>query len=420
MTIMKIDKVDPQIAKLIAQEKERQKKGLILIPSENFVSPAVLQALGSVCTNKYAEGYPGKRYYSGNEYIDKIEIIAQERAKKIFHAQHANVQPYSGSPANLAVYLALAKPGDTIMGMSLAQGGHLTHGHKVNISGKLFNFVQYGVDKKSHLIDYNEIERLAKKYRPKIIVSGATAYSRIIKFKKIHQIAHKVGAISMADISHIAGLIIAKCHPSPLPFTDVVTTTTHKTLRGPRGAIIMSKKEYASAIDKMVFPGLQGGPHENNIAGIAVALKEASGKNFQKYGEQIIKNSKALAQSLKEQGLNLVSGGTDNHLVLIDLTKNEITGKKAEKILEKTGIYVNKNTIPYDTHSPFNPSGIRLGSPALTTQGFKEKEMKIIGELIAQVIHNINNPRILRQIKQKIKKLIISHDIRRKKNSRAN
>jgi len=420
MTIMKIDKVDPQIAKLIAQEKERQKKGLILIPSENFVSPAVLQALGSVCTNKYAEGYPGKRYYSGNEYIDKIEIIAQERAKKIFHAQYANVQPYSGSPANLAVYLALAKPGDTIMGMSLAQGGHLTHGHKVNISGKLFNFVQYGVDKKSHLIDYNEIERLAKKYRPKIIVSGATAYSRIIKFKKIHQIAHKVGAISMADISHIAGLIIAKCHPSPLPFTDVVTTTTHKTLRGPRGAIIMSKKEYASAIDKMVFPGLQGGPHENNIAGIAVALKEASGKNFQKYGEQIIKNSKALAQSLKEQGLNLVSGGTDNHLVLIDLTKNEITGKKAEKILEKTGIYVNKNTIPYDTHSPFNPSGIRLGSPALTTQGFKEKEMKIIGELIAQVIHNINNPRILRQIKQKIKKLIISHDIRRKKNSRAN
>ena len=417
---MEINKVDPQIAKLISQEKKRQNKGLILIPSENFVSPAVLQALGSICTNKYAEGYPGKRYYSGNKYIDEIERIAQERAKKIFHAQCANVQPYSGSPANLAVYLALAKPGDTIMGMSLSQGGHLTHGHKVNISGKLFNFIQYGVDKKTHLIDYNQIERLAKKYRPKIIVSGATAYSRIIKFKKIHQIAHKIGAISMADISHIAGLIIAKCHPSPLPFTDVVTTTTHKTLRGPRGAIIMSKKEYAPAIDKMVFPGLQGGPHENNIAGIAVALQEASTKSFQKYGEQIIKNSKALTRSLKNQGLNLVSGGTDNHLVLIDLTKNKITGKKAEKSLEEVRIYVNKNTIPYDTRSPFNPSGIRLGTPALTTQGFKEREMKIIGKLIAQTIHNINNPKTLKQVKQKVKELIISHDIRRQKNSRAN
>ncbi len=415
-----INKVDPQIAKLISQEKRRQKKGLVLIPSENFVSSAVLEAIGSICTNKYAEGYPGKRYYSGNKYIDKIEIIAQERAKKIFHAQHANVQPYSGSPANLAVYLALAQPGDTIMGMSLAQGGHLTHGHKVNISGKLFNFIQYGVDKKTHLINYEEIEKLAKKHRPKIIVSGATAYSRIIKFKKIHQIAHKIGAISMADISHIAGLIVAKCHPSPLPFTDVVTTTTHKTLRGPRGAIIMSKKEYASAIDKMVFPGLQGGPHENNIAGIAVALKEASNKSFRKYGEQIIKNSKALAQSLKEQELNLVSGGTDNHLVLIDLTENKITGKQAEKVLEETRIYVNKNTIPYDTRSPFNPSGIRLGTPALTTQGFKEKEMRIIGKLIAQTIHNIDKPKILKQIKRKVKELIISHDIRRQKNSRKN
>ena len=410
---MEINKVDPQIAKLISQEKRRQKKGLVLIPSENFVSPAILEAIGSICTNKYAEGYPNKRYYSGNKYIDKIEIIAQERAKKIFHAEHANVQPYSGSPANLAVYLALAQPGDTIMGMSLSQGGHLTHGHKVNISGKLFNFIQYGVDKKTHLIDYNEIEKLARKYKPKIIVSGATAYSRIIKFKKIHQIARKVGAISMADISHIAGLIIAKCHPSPLPFTDVVTTTTHKTLRGPRGAIIMCKEKYASAIDKMVFPGLQGGPHENNIAGIAVALKEASSKNFQKYGEQVIKNSKALAQSLKKQGLNLVSGGTDNHLVLIDLTKNKITGKQAEKALEEIGIYVNKNTIPYDVRSPFNPSGIRLGTPALTTQGFKEKEMEIIGQLIAQTIHNIDNPKTLKQIKQKVKKLIISHDIKR-------
>lgn len=410
---MEINKVDPQIAKLISQEKLRQKNGLILIPSENFVSSAVLEALGSVCTNKYAEGYPGKRYYSGNKYIDQIEKIAQERAKEIFHAECVNVQPYSGSPANLAVYLALAKPGDTIMGMSLSQGGHLTHGHKVNISGKLFNFVQYGVCPDTQLIDYDEIEKIAQKYHPKIIVSGATAYSRIINFKKIHQIAQKVGAISMADISHIAGLIVAKCHPSPLPFTDIVTTTTHKTLRGPRGAMIMSKKQYASAIDKMVFPGLQGGPHENNIAGIAVALKEASSKSFQKYGEQIIKNSQALAESLKKQGLDIVSGGTDNHLILIDLTNNKITGQEAEESLEKAEIYVNKNTIPNDPRSPLNPSGIRLGTPALTTLGFKEKEMKIIGELIGQIIHNINSPQILENVKQKVKKLINSHDSKR-------
>jgi len=410
---MEINNIDPQIAKLISQEKKRQEKGLILIPSENFVSLAVLQALGSICTNKYAEGYPNKRYYSGNKYIDKIETIARERAKKIFHAQHANVQPYSGSPANLAVYLALAQPGDTIMGMNLAQGGHLTHGHKVNISGKLFNFIQYGVDKKTYLINYSEIEKLAKKYRPKIIVSGATAYSRIIKFKKIHQIAHKIGAISMADISHIAGLIIAKCHPSPLPFTDVVTTTTHKTLRGPRGAIIMCKKKYASAIDKMVFPGMQGGPHENNIAGIAVALKEASRPDFKKYGQQIVKNAKTLAQALKNKGLNLVSGSTDNHLILIDLTDAGITGKQAENALEKVGIYVNKNMIPYDTRSPFNTSGIRLGTPALTTRGFKEREMKIIGELISQVIYNFNNQKILNKVKGKVKELTHSHVIKR-------
>ncbi|OQX71252.1 serine hydroxymethyltransferase [Candidatus Parcubacteria bacterium 4484_255] len=410
---MEINNVDPQIAKLISQEKKRQEKGLILIPSENFVSLAVLEALGSICTNKYAEGYPNKRYYSGNKYIDKIETIARERAKKIFHAQHANVQPYSGSPANLAVYLALAQPGDTIMGMSLAQGGHLTHGHKVNISGKLFNFIQYGVDKKTYLINYSEIEKLAEKYRPKIIISGATAYPRIIKFKKIHQIARKIGAISMADISHIAGLIIAKCHPSPLPFTDVVTTTTHKTLRGPRGAIIMCKKKYASAIDKMVFPGMQGGPHENNIAGIAVALKEASRPDFKKYSQQIVKNAKTLAQALKNKGLNLVSGNTDNHLILIDLTDAGITGKQAENALEKVGIYVNKNMIPYDTRSPFNPSGIRLGAPALTTRGFKEREMKIIGELISQVIYNFNNQKILNKVKEKVKELTYSHVIKR-------
>ncbi len=408
---MTLKKTDPQIAKSLQKEINRQKQGLELIPSENFVSKAVLKALGSPLTNKYSEGYPGKRYYGGNQFIDEVESLAIARAKKLFKAQHANVQPYSGSPANLEIYFALLRPGDRIMGMSLAHGGHLTHGHKVNLSGKIFDFIQYGVDSKTHLIDYNQVEKLAKKYKPKIIISGATAYPRIIKFKKFHQIAQKIGAISMADIAHIAGLIIAGIHPSPFPFTDIVTTTTHKTLRGPRGAMIMSKKKYAQIIDKMVFPGMQGGPHNHTTAAIAVALKEASKPSFKKYAQQIVKNAKVLAQTLKQQGLDLVSGGTDNHLILVDLTKTQVTGKQAEKALEKVEIYVNKNMIPYDLRTPFNPSGIRLGTPALTTRGFKQKDMKVIGQLIAQVIYNIDNPQILKKVRTTVKQLTQKHPL---------
>ncbi|MBL7053654.1 serine hydroxymethyltransferase [Patescibacteria group bacterium] len=396
---------DLKIQKLIKQEKQRQTNGLVLIASENFVSNNVLKTIGSILSNKYSEGYPQKRYYTGNQFIDKIEQVAIERAKAIFNVQHANVQPYSGSPANLAVYFALLKPGDKIMGMSLSGGGHLTHGHKVNLSGKIFDFIQYNVDPKTHLINYDEVERLAIKHKPKIIISGATAYPRIIKFKRFHQIAKKIGAISMADISHIAGLIIGQCHPSPAPYTDIITTTTHKTLRGPRGAIIMCKHKYAAKIDKMIFPGMQGGPHNNTMAGIAVALKEASQPNFKKYAKQVVKNAKALAQELKRQGLNLISNNTDNHLILINLINTNITGQQAELALEKTNIYVNKNIIPYDKQNPFNPTGIRLGTPALTTMGFREKEMKIIGKLIAKVIYNIDNKKILKEVKKRVSKL---------------
>lgn len=408
---MDLKKTDPLISNLIKKEIKRQKQGLELIPSENFVSLAVLKALGSPLTNKYSEGYAGKRYYGGNEFIDQIESLTIARAQKLFKAPYVNVQPYSGSPANLAVYFGLLKPGDTIMGMNLAHGGHLTHGHKVNLSGKIFNFVQYGVDPKTHLIDYNQIEKLARIHRPKLIVSGATAYPRIIKFKKIAQIAQKVKALSMADIAHIAGLIIGQVHPSPFPFTDIVTTTTHKTLRGPRGAMIMSKKEFAPQIAKSIFPGMQGGPHNHTTAAIAVALKEAAAPKFKTYAHQIIKNAQVLAESLKEQGLKLISNGTDNHLILIDLTPTTMTGKQAEKILEQTGIYVNKNMIPYDPRSPFNPSGIRLGTPALTTRGFKEKEMKIIGKLIAQVIYHADKNSVLKKVSAQVKALTLKHPL---------
>jgi len=402
---MNLKNTDPQIAKSLQKEINRQRQGLELIPSENFVSEAVLKALGSPLTNKYSEGYSGKRYYGGNQFIDEIESLAIDRAKKLFNAQHVNVQPYSGSPANLEVYFSFFKPGDTIMGMNLAHGGHLTHGHPVNLSGKIFNFIQYGVDKKNHLIDYDQVEKLAKKYKPKIIISGATAYPRIIKFKKFHDIAQKVGALSMADIAHIAGLIIGKAHPSPFPFTDIVTTTTHKTLRGPRGAMILCKEKYGQIIDKTVFPGMQGGPHNHTTAAIAVALKEASKPSFKTYVHQIVKNAKTLAQTLKDNGLNLVSNGTDNHLILIDLIKTNVTGKQAEKALEQVGIYVNKNMIPYDPKTPFNPSGIRLGTPALTTRGMKQTQMKLVGKLIAQVIYNIDNKQILKKVSQEVKQL---------------
>lgn len=404
-----LQKIDPQISQLIKKEAQRQKNGLNLIASENFVSLAVSQALASVCTNKYAEGYPSQRYYSGNQYIDEIEKLAQKRAQKLFQAECVNVQPYSGSPANLAVYLALAQPGDTILGMSLSHGGHLTHGHPVNLSGKLFNFIQYKVNPQTQRINYQEIEELAQKHRPRIIVSGATAYPRIINFEKIHQISQKVKAISMADISHIAGLVVTQNHPSPLPFTDVVTTTTHKTLRGPRGALIMCKKQYSERINRMVFPGMQGGPHENNIAAIAVALQEASTLAFQKYSKQIIKNAQVLAQTLQKKGIKLVTNGTDNHLLLVDLRAHSIKGKEAEGLLEKAKIYVNKNAIPYDSQSPLNPSGLRMGTPALTTQGFQEKEMKKIGEIIALLLNNPFDSKILKKSQEQIKKIIKIH-----------
>ncbi len=395
---MKLKKTDSQIAKLIEKEIERQKTSLEMIPSENHTSPAVREALGSVLTDKYAEGYPRKRYYAGLKFYDKIETLCQERAKKLFKVAHVNVQPYSGSPANLAVYFAVCEPGDTIMGMSLPHGGHLTHGWKVSFSGKYFKSVQYGVDKETNLLNYQEIEELAKKVKPKLIWVGATAYPRIFNWRKLGKIADSVGAYLAADIAHIAGLIVAGVHPSPVPFVHIVTTTTHKTLRGPRGGMIMvtekglkKNPELAKKIDRSIFPGLQGGPHENNIAAIAVCLKEASKPAFKRYGKQIVKNSKTLASELLKYGFNLITNGTDNHLILIDLRNKGVLGPEAQDRLEKAGITVNKNSIPFDPNPPFKPSGIRLGTPAITTRGMKEKEMKLIAFWINDVIADAKN-----------------------------
>jgi len=394
---------DPEIARLIMGEQKRLQDGLELIPSENYISKAVREALGSVLTNKYSEGYPMKRYYGGNEFIDKVELLAIERAKKIFGAEHVNVQPYSGSPANIEIMFALLNPGDKVMGMSLAHGGHLTHGHPVNFTGKTYHFVQYGVDEKTELLDYSAIRKLALQERPKMIISGATAYSRIIDFNEFQKIADEVGAIHLADISHISGLIIGKEHPSPFPFTDVVMTTTHKTLRGPRGAMILCKEKYAQQIDKAVFPGMQGGPHNHVTAAIAVALKEASTPEFKEYAHQIVKNAKALANELTEQGLRLVSGGTDNHLMLVDLSKEGCTGKEAELALDEIGITANKNMVPFDKKTPFNPSGIRIGTPAITTRGMKSGEMKEIAGIIVSAIRNHKDS----QIKENLRKQVL-------------
>lgn len=384
---------DNQLFDLIKNEAKRQKEGLELIPSENYTSAAVLEANGSILTNKYSEGYPGKRYYGGQVWIDKIENLAQDRALKLFNLDpkvwHVNVQPYSGSPANAEVYFALANFGDTMMGMNLTMGGHLTHGHPVSFSGRAYKFVQYGVKKSDQTIDYDEVLKIAIKSKPKLIVSGATAYPRLIDFKKFGLIAKKVGALHMADISHIAGLITAGVHPSPFPYADIVTTTTHKTLRGPRGAIIFCRKEYADAIDKAVFPGFQGGPHEHTIAAKAVAFNEAVQPSFKEYGQQIIKNSKALSDQLIKHGFKLVTGGTDNHLLLIDLTNKGIPGKVAQEVLDSIGITLNKNTVPYETRSPFDPSGIRLGTPALTTRGMKEKELKMVADYISTALNAV-------------------------------
>lgn len=401
--------VDPQIYELIKEEERRQKDVLEMIPSENYTSKAVMEALGSVLTNKYSEGYPKKRYYQGNRIVDEVELLAQERAKKLFGVPHANVQPYSGSPANSAVYFALLQPfKDKIMGLSLAFGGHLTHGSPVSISGKYYKTVSYTLGKDG-LLDYNELERLALAEKPKIIVCGFTAYPRVIDFKKFGQIADKIGAYLLADISHITGLVIAGVHPSPVPYSHIVMTTTHKTLRGPRGAIIMvtekglkKDSELGSKIDKAVFPGLQGGPHDNQTAAVAVCLKEASSLLFKRYGQQIVANAKKLADALINYDFNLVSGGTDNHLMLIDLRNKKVNGAIAALALEVAGIVLNKNAVPFDTMPPFYPSGIRLGTPAITTRGMREKEMvkvaqwldRAIGEVKGEQLPNTKEERI--------------------------
>lgn len=377
---------DPEIAKVLEDERSRQTDKIELIASENFVSPRVLEAQGSVLTNKYAEGYPGKRYYGGCEHVDVAENIARDRACKLFGADHANVQPHSGASANEGVYLAVLKPGDTVLGMSLAHGGHLTHGSPVNISGLYFNFVHYGVDKETEQIDYDEVERLAIESKPKLIVAGASAYSRIFDFKRFREIADKVGALLMVDMAHIAGLVAAGVHPSPVPYADFVTTTTHKTLRGPRGGMILCKEEHAKAIDKAVFPGLQGGPLMHVIAAKAVAFKEALEPSFVEYQKQVVKNAAALAEGLQKHGIRVVSGGTSNHVMLVDMTSLNLTGKAAEHRLDEIGITCNKNGIPFDTQSPFITSGIRLGSAAATTRGFNEEQMGRIAEIISRTL----------------------------------
>ncbi|MFC1653301.1 serine hydroxymethyltransferase [Patescibacteria group bacterium] len=388
-----LDKTDKQIQNLIEKETDRLKNTLMLIPSENYASKAVEEAVGSTLGNKYAEGYPTKRYYQGQEYVDQVEILAQERAKKLFNVPHVNVQPYSGSPANAAVYFNLLNPGDKIMGLKLSSGGHLTHGHpNITFSGKYYKSVQYEV-KENGVIDYDALEKFAKKEKPAIIVAGTTAYPRTLNFKRFAQIADAVGAYLLADISHIAGLIVAGTHPSPSPFAHIVMTTTHKTLRGPRGAMIMvtnkglkKDESLSKKIDKAVFPGLQGGPHLNTIAGIAVALKEASTKKFEKYGHQVVKNSKTLSQALMDGGLDIVTKGTDNHLMVADLRPLNIKGKDGAVLLEEAGIITNYNTVPFDPSPPYNPSGIRLGTPAITTRKMKEPQMRYVGRLISKVL----------------------------------
>ena len=384
--IKEIKAVDTEVAEAIELELKRQREHLELIASENFVSPAVLAAAGSHLTNKYAEGYPGKRYYGGCEFVDIAENLARDRAKEIFGCDHVNVQPHSGAQANTAVYFAMLQPGDTILGMNLSHGGHLTHGSPVNISGKYFNIVPYGVNKDTETIDYDELRKIALESKPKMIVAGASAYPRIIDFKKFKEIADEVGAYLMVDIAHIAGLIAAGLHPSPVPYADFVTTTTHKTLRGPRGGMIMCKEEYAKKIDSAIFPGTQGGPLMHIIAAKAVAFKEALTDEFKAYQKQILKNAFALAKTLKDEGIKLVSDGTDNHLMLIDLRGLELTGKALEAMLGEANITVNKNTIPFEKRSPFVTSGIRIGTPALTTRGMKEDAMQTVGKLIARVI----------------------------------
>lgn len=407
-----LNTVDPEVSKAIDQELNRQRNKLELIASENIVSKAVMAAQGSVLTNKYAEGYPGKRYYGGCEYVDVVEQLAIDRAKELFGAGYANVQPHSGAQANMAVFFALLTPGDTVMGMNLTDGGHLTHGSPVNMSGKYFKIVPYGVSEKTEMLDYDEIQRIANECKPKLIVAGASAYARTIDFQRMAEIAHSVGAYLMVDMAHIAGLVAAGLHPSPVPYADVVTTTTHKTLRGPRGGLILCKDdEFGKQFNKAIFPGIQGGPLMHVIAAKAVALKEALSPEFKAYAQQIVKNAKALADTLQADGFRIVSGGTDNHLMLVDLTSKNITGKLAQNLLDEVGITANKNTIPFEKLSPFVTSGIRLGSPALTTRGFKEEDMVEVANIIALVLDNPEDEGARKEASQRVAALCAKYPL---------
>lgn len=407
-----LNTVDPEVSKAIDQELNRQRNKLELIASENIVSKAVMAAQGSVLTNKYAEGYPGKRYYGGCEYVDVVEQLAIDRAKELFGAGYANVQPHSGAQANMAVFFALLTPGDTVMGMNLTDGGHLTHGSPVNMSGKYFKIVPYGVSEKTEMLDYDEIQRIANECKPKLIVAGASAYARTIDFQRMAEIAHSVGAYLMVDMAHIAGLVAAGLHTSPVPYADVVTTTTHKTLRGPRGGLILCKdEEFGKQFNKAIFPGIQGGPLMHVIAAKAVALKEALSPEFKAYAQQIVKNAKALADTLQADGFRIVSGGTDNHLMLVDLTSKNITGKLAQNLLDEVGITANKNTIPFEKLSPFVTSGIRLGSPALTTRGFKEEDMVEVANIIALVLDNPEDEGARKEASQRVAALCAKYPL---------
>ena len=396
---------DPEVYAAIDAEEERQRNKLLLIASENFASPAVLAAQGSLMTNKYAEGYPGKRYYGGCQHVDQVEDLAIQRCKQIFGAEHVNVQPHSGSQANMAAYLSVLKPGDTILGMDLAQGGHLTHGSKVNFSGMIFRAFSYGVDRQSETIDIDAVRKLAEECRPRMIVVGASAYARTLDFPKFQAIAQSVGAYLMVDIAHIAGLIAAGLHPNPIPYADFVTTTTHKTLRGPRGGVVMCKAEHAKAVDKFVFPGMQGGPLMHVIAAKAVAFKEALSPPFKRYQQQVVANARVLAQGLLERGYKIVSGGTDTHLMLVNLTNKGITGKEADAALDAAGIIVNKNAVPYDEKPPAVASGIRLGTPIVSTRGMKEAEMREIVALVDRVLQHRQDPRVLEEVRSQAKAL---------------
>ncbi|BCB95641.1 serine hydroxymethyltransferase [Dissulfurispira thermophila] len=411
MNLEHVKKIDPEIYEAIVRETEREQNKILLIASENYASRAVLEAQGSIFTNKYAEGYPSKRYYGGCEYADIVEKLAIQRAKELFGAEHVNVQPHSGTQANMAVYFSFLKPGDTILGMNLAHGGHLSHGASVNFTGMLYKTVSYGVNKDTGYIEMDEVRRLALQHKPRMIVVGASAYSRIIDFKTFSEISKEVGAYLLADIAHIAGLIAANQHPSPIPYADFVTSTTHKTLRGPRGGIIMCKAEHAKIIDKMIFPGIQGGPLVHVIAAKAVALKEALTEEFKDYQKKVISNAKRLADGLIKRGFKIISGGTDNHLMLVDLSNMNVTGKEAEEALDKAGITVNKNSIPYDDKPPTITSGIRLGTPSITTRGMGDSEIDEIADIISNIIRNINNSSAITDMNKRVKALCDKHPI---------